>query len=311
MNKQTDIIRDRGKNKEVNIYEIDDTKTIIEGKFLKTAKLMHEWYDSVKDPENVVEFYANNGNKIDIFTFIQRLPDLDIKYPYYSEMDNVAAIPLKDYDYWLKDQIRSHTRNHFRKSVKSGVIVKEVEFSDNLITGIQKIYNETPIRQGKLFWHYNKSFSDLKNIHITFLDRSLFIGAYFENELIGFIKIVYAGSTARIMHIISMIKHRDKAPTNALIAKAVELSCERNKSFLVYDIYDYMHGGSETLLKFKQNNGFLKYEIPRYYIPLSIKGKLALRLKLHNGLTPYLPDSFYKSYSNIRQKYYQRKFKNL
>ena len=55
----------------------------------------------------------------------------------------------------------------------------------------------------------------------TFLDRSVFIGAYFKDTLIGFAKLVADGSweQAGLMHIFSATHHLDKAPTNALIVQ--------------------------------------------------------------------------------------------
>ena len=85
------------------------------------------------------------------------------------------------------------------------------------------IYNETPVRQGKKFWHYNKDFETVKMENGTFADRSIFIGAYFEDTLIGFVKIVLTEGCASTLQVISKIEHRDKKPTNALLAKTVEI----------------------------------------------------------------------------------------
>ena len=84
-------------------------------------------------------------------------------------------------------------------------------------------------RQDKPFWHYGKDFETIKREMSDRLDRSEFIGAYYNNDLIGFIKIIDAGTYLDIVEILSMIEHRDKAPTNALMAKAVEI-CDK-KSF--------------------------------------------------------------------------------
>ena len=47
----------------------------------------------------------------------------------------------------------------------------------------------------------------------TYLDSSVFIGAYDSGKLIGFIKLVIddSGSQAGMMHIISMLQSRDEA----------------------------------------------------------------------------------------------------
>ncbi len=50
-------------------------------------------------------------------------------------------------------------------------------------------------------------------------------------------------------------------------------------------------GNHPSLDKFKDNNGFVKYPITRYYVPITSKGKLAIKLGLHRELKDALPDS--------------------
>src|SRR5437773_1138904 len=66
---------------------------------------------------------------------------------------------------------------------------------------------------------------------ISFLDRSIFIGAFLGETLIGFVKLVtdLNRTHANLMNVVSMVKHRDKAPTNALIAAAVRSCAERDR----------------------------------------------------------------------------------
>jgi hypothetical protein len=63
----------------------------------------------------------------------------------------------------------------------------------------------------------------------TFLEKSVFIGAFLGEELIGFAKLTWdeTRTQANLMHILAMVEHRDKAPTNALIAQAVRSTAER------------------------------------------------------------------------------------
>src|SRR6202007_3187530 len=106
---------------------------------------------------------------------------------------------------------------------KRGVNVKIAQFDDEFVRGIQGIYNESPVRQGRRFWHFGKNFETVKRENATYLDRSDFIGAYFNDELIGFIKIVYVDCIATLMQILAKEEHHDGRPMNALLAKAVEL----------------------------------------------------------------------------------------
>ncbi len=65
-----------------------------------------------------------------------------------------------------------------------------------------------------------------------------------------------------------MISERDKAPTNALIAKAVEICAEAGVGLLQYGIWSRRSMGA-----FKKHNGFQAVEVPRYYVPLNWRGK--------------------------------------
>ena len=82
------------------------------------------------------------------------------------------------------------------------------------------------------------------------------------------------------------MKHFDKAVNNALIAKAVEICADRGLAWLMYGRI----GNHPSLDAFKQNNGFTKFSLLRYYVPVTRNGQLALRLGLHRNLKDVLPD---------------------
>jgi hypothetical protein len=301
-------IRVKGKDTKVPAIQINNKVVIIQGKYIKTARINDEWLEDVEDPEAIIRALKDSKVKADIFTFYQRLPETKPKYNYFMEWDNVAAIPIKSFDHWFKNQIHQNTRNKVRKAKKKGVEVKCTDFNDEFVKRISNIYNETPIRQGKPFWHYEKDFETLKMIHSTFLDKSDFIGAYYNDEMIGFIKLVFAGKYTRTMHVLSMVKHRDKAPINILMAKAVEI-CENKKiPFLVYGSFDYGKRGRNSLTNFKRYNGFEKILLPRYYIPLTIKGKIILKLNLQHGAVDLLPEKIITRLINIRERWYKKKY---
>ncbi len=148
--------------------------------------------------------------------------------------------------------------------------IREVPFDDSLVRGIWEIYNECPVRQGRPFPHYGKDFDTVRKEEATFLDSSIFIGAFFNDKLIGFVKLVAdeTWTQAGLMNIVSMIKHRDKAPTNALIAHAVRACAERGISYLVYSHFAYGKKQRDSVSDFKEHNGFQRFDIPRYYVPL-------------------------------------------
>ena len=154
------------------------------------------------------------------------------------------------------------------------MVVREIPFDDALVRGIHSVYNESPIRQGKRFWHYGKDLEAVRRMNGTFLDRSIFIGAYFQDNLIGFVKLVSDEDRgqAGLMQIVSMIQHRDKAPTNALLAQAVRSCTERGISYLWYANFTYGNKQRDSLADFKRHNGFQKVGLPRYYVPLTGRG---------------------------------------
>ena len=81
-----------------------------------------------------------------------------------------------------------------------------------------------------------------------------------------------------------------------LSAGAVKL-CEEKQ--LPYLTYAKMSEGS--LGEFKRNNGFEKIEVPRYYIPLTVKGRILLKLHLHKGIIVILPRPVLEILRTIRK----------
>jgi hypothetical protein len=114
---------------------------------------------------------------------------------------------------------------------------------------------------------------------------STYIGAYLQDELVGFIQLVHGDNIAIISQILSMQKHWDKALNNALVAKAVEVCATRKIRWLMYG----RMGNHPTLDDFKQNNGCVRFLLTRYFIVLTGKGRLAARLGLHREMKDALP----------------------
>lgn len=289
MNISREEINVKGKMTSFNAIVIDKLKLIVTGKYIKLAEVRPEWDLDVEDPILIVDCLKSSGIRVDLFTYIQRLPESRPKYNFYMEWDSVAAIPITNYEQWLKKQIPKQTRNRIKKAKKMGVVIKNIAYGEELLKGISNIYNESPIRQGKKNYHYNMEFEMVRKLNSTFLERCDFIGAYYEDELIGYIKIVYSDKYARTMGIMGKIKHRDKYPMNLLVAKAVEICAQKKVHYLTYAKYDYGKVGSNSLKEFKKNNGFENIIIPRYYVPLSYYGDLIIKLRLHRGIKNILP----------------------
>jgi hypothetical protein len=267
---------------------------------VKIVNAPNEWIEDFTPTKEYLD--SLNG---DIFTFWQRFPDITPHYNYYMEWDNVAVLEIRDYDYWWKEQIDKKTRNMVRKAEKNKIVLKVVKFNDEFAKQIAQIYNEKPIRQGRPFKHYGKSTEQVKEKFIPWLDKSEFAGAYYENELVGFIHIIYTDKYALLSQIISYEKYRDKAVNNALISKAVEICSKKGVKYL---IYGRMSAGG--LGQFKTNNGFLERYVPRYYIPLSLKGRIVLSLRLHRGMRALLPKWLKGFLRSLREKYYRWRYRS-
>jgi hypothetical protein len=282
----------------------------IRGKLVRIAFVDGEGYQFVDNPEETLEVIRDSRRRIDLFTFIPRLSDSAPKHSYPMEWDNMAVLPVSTFDDWMKRQLDFKARNKVRKAEKSGVVVREVPFGDALVKGISAIYNESPVRQGKSFWHYGKDLEAVRRMNETFLDRSIFIGAFFQDCLIGFVKLVSDENRiqAGLMQIVSMIQHRDKAPNNALISQAVRSCADRRIPYLWYANFVYGKKQNDSLADFKRYNGFRKVDLPRYYVPLTVAGRLALQFGLQHEITERIPESVASTYRRIRSLWYARKF---
>jgi hypothetical protein len=283
---------------------------VVSGRAIRIARIDGDSYRFIQDPAPIVADLRLSDHRIDLFTFLQRLPCTSPKYSYPMEWDNVAALELTTFDSWWKEQINNKTRNMVRQAEKKGVIVREVPFDESLVSGISAIYNETPIRQGRKFFNYGKTLETVRREASTFLDCSVFIGAFFEDRLIGFAKLTVdeSGTQAGLMHIIAMLQYREKAPTNALIAQAVRACSQRGIRYLVYSQFAYGNKTHDTLSDFKERNGFRRVDLPRYYIPLSSIGRAALRLGLHRSIHHHVPESLIAIFRTYRAAWYSRKY---
>lgn len=284
----------------------------IEGKVIRIARLDADRYQFVEEPEAVLGGLRSCGTRVDLFTFMQKLPETAPKFRYPMELDNLAALPVSTFDHWWTKQVDAKTRNMVRKAEKKGVVVREVAFDDALVKGIWEIYNEVEVRQGRPNSHFGKNIKTVHDEEATFPESSVFIGAFLEDSLIGFAKLVRdeTGTQVGMMNIVSMIRHRDKAPTNALVAHAVRCCAEWGVPYLVYAGFKYGKKQQDSLSDFKRNNGFQQIDLPRYYVALTLLGSLAFRLGLHHRLAHLLPESVAGKLRELRSVWYNRKLQS-
>ncbi len=306
----TQAVRIAGKERLFPAIPFDGVVIVLKGTLMKVAEIQDEFYlesRALPEPEKVLQLLRAQRPRPDLFTFAQKLPAVVPKYSYPMEWDNVAAIKITSYEQWFKDEISRKAMQSITKAERKGVVTRVANFDQNLIAGISSIYNETPVRQGKPFWHYGKSRQAVEEENATFPERSRFIGAYVGEELIGFIKMVFDGKVALLLQILSKRKHSDKSPTNALLSRAVRLCADEGMNYLVYERYIYGNKTDSPLVDFKRHNGFIQINIPRYYVPLTLKGFLVFRCGFHHGLKALIPQALVESLVALRARYYQRK----
>jgi hypothetical protein len=292
----------KGKPDQIRCIEIGGQTFSISRGPLTVVSLEDEWYEDLKDPQAVIEALKQAKDVgADLFTFWQRMPDVTPSHPYHQEQEEIAVLSITSYDHWWKDQIKSRVRNQIRKAEKEGILVKETSYDDEFVKGMTAIFNEAPIRQGRKFWHYGKDFETVKSQFSRYLFRERMIGAYYQGEMIGLMMLGNAGRFALTGQIISSLKHRDKSPNNALIAKAVEVCASQGLGYLIY-----LFWSDDSLAEFKRRCGFEKVTVPRYYVPLSWRGELALKTGAHHGWKAMLPKGLKRSLKRVRGMWYAR-----
>jgi hypothetical protein len=280
------------------------------GRLIRIATFDGDSYKFLDDPERLLDELRGSEERVDLFTFMQKLPETSPKYPYPMEWDNMAVLPVSTFEHWWTEQIGFKARNKAKQAEKKGIVVREVPFDDALVRGIWEIYNECPVRQGRLFPHYGKSLEAVHKVSETFLDSSVFVGAFDGAKLIGFIKLTAddTWTQAGIMHIVSLLQYRDKSPTNALVMQAVRSCADRGISYLVYSKFAYGKKLRSSLSDFKERNGFRRVDVPRYYAPLTRWGSFAFAMGLHHQLAERVPEPVAARLREMRSAWYQHKF---
>ena len=258
--------------------------------FFTIAHDSREYLQNIVPTEGLIKELRNR--RVDIFSFLERRWCCPISKPsksWIAAEDNIGLLHITSYNDWWKG-IGKKTRNMIRKAEKTGVRADVTTANEKLAEGIWKIFNETPIRQGRGFPHYGISLDVVKR-NLLSLPDSVYIGAYFQGELVGFIQLVRGDRLALISQLLSLQKCWDKAVNNALLAKVVEFCAANHSEWLMYG----RMGNHPTLDSFKESNGFTKFRVTRYFLPLTAKGRLIIKLRLNRELKDSLPSSVKQS----------------
>lgn len=292
------------------IVNLSTSAIKVQGRVCRVAELDGDGYKFLDHPEAVIDELRVSKERVDLFTFIQKLSDVTPTQRYLLDRDNMAVLPVSTFEHWFTQQIGFKARNKARQAEKKGIVVREAPFDEHLVRGIWEIYNECPVRQERRFPHYGKSLEAVRKMSATFLDTSVFVGAFDGEKLVGFIKLTAddGWTQAGIMHIVSLLSYRDKSPTNALIMQAVRSCADRHISSLVYSNFAYGNKQRSSLSDFKERNGFQRVDLPRYYVPLTGWGSVAFALGLHKRLSGRIPEPVAARLRALRGAWYQHRF---
>ena len=288
--------------------QIGGRNVVATGKWLKIAAVQDEELvegEVVPDAQGFVAQLKQSSLTADVFTFPQNIGEIDRRYDFPFEWDNAAVARTTNYDEWW-EKLPQETRKNVRRAAKKGLTVRVVTFDDEFVAGIKAIYDETPIRQGARFPHYQKKLETIRDENGTYRERCEYLGAYHEGQLVGFMRFVYVDRFAKIMQILASVSHTDKRPMNALIAKAMEVCQQKGMTGLVYSRFRFGNKKVTALAEFKRRNGFEEVLFPRYYVPLTLKGRIALKLKLHRGLLGLLPSELLEQLLRVRASVLRR-----
>jgi len=269
----------------------------VSGRVLRTVRLRHEWCDFVPAPLRIADDLRAAGVRADVFTFVQEIGDADPEFEWTKGDAAAAVLPLTTHQRWWTE-LGFKPRNKVRKAQKSGIDVRLARLDDAFARGVEAIYAETPVKQGRKFAHFGQSAAAIKAELASFADHSLLVGAYLGPELVGFMKLFVSERVLRTIHIIGSTKHREKCVMDAFISKAVELGCARGCSYLHYG--SWTEGGIGT---FREKHGFERRVTNRYFVPLTLRGHVMLALSLHQPLRDRLPRTVVNPLRDLRARW--------
>jgi hypothetical protein len=250
-------------------------------------------------PKEPLTQFKKDG--VDLFTFIDRsfLINNPAKDNLFTDLEPMALLTINTYDKW-QATITHNARWQTKKARKMGLTSQIVQVDDAFLKSAQKIYNETPVRQGRRYTGYGLSLDYLRNKY-SIMDNSEIIGVFYQNEMIGLMWIGFGDRVAAVKSFVSLLSYRNKYPNDLLIDSAVQRCLERGYNYLTYWNMGYNPG----LDFFKKSHGFKVFKVPRYYFPITSKGELALKLNMYRPLDRTIPkrivQAFLPVYNSINR----------
>jgi hypothetical protein len=78
----------------------------------------------------------------------------------------------------------------------------------------------------------------------------------------------------------------------------------------VYANFTYGKKEKDSVAEFKERNAFQKMDLPRYYVPMTLAGRIGFRLGLHHKLADQIPPSVVAKIRNLRNAWNNRKLQS-
>src|SRR5271157_3322374 len=101
---------------------ICDKEIKITGKMLRIARLDADKYQFLSNPEPLIQALSCSDERIDLFTFMQGLPETKPLFDYPMEWDNLAVLPISTFENWWNKQIGFKARNKAKQADKKGTL---------------------------------------------------------------------------------------------------------------------------------------------------------------------------------------------
>ncbi len=250
------------------MYEMQPQLPGISKRWFYRVAQYFEPYEHTRDifPNSKLLFVLY-GKGVDLFSFIERSflrRHKQHRFGFYTSSETIGLLQIEGFDTWVKS-LRPRERTTIRKADRIGLKTRVVDVDEDFIQSACRIYNETPIRQGRKYSGFGISVDDVRN-KFSNLQSSEVIGAYIDNKLIGLAWIEFGDQVAAMMSFISLTSRRNKNPNNALMARTVKLCHEKGFRYLTYGNMGYNPG----LDFFKKNNGFQRVCNPKVFYSVDI-----------------------------------------
>src|SRR5690242_19292054 len=108
------------------LVQIAAQEVQVDGVLLRSARPAAAIYEWVREPQAIVDALRTGPARVDLFTFMQTLPDTPPKYAYPMEWNNVAALSISTFENWWANDLNTNARKALCVAQQSGIVVREV-----------------------------------------------------------------------------------------------------------------------------------------------------------------------------------------